>query len=158
MLCSEIALDGDEEAALLFYMSAYLKFLQRANLHILYDLPDFDGTSQAKMDHAVCSSPSDAKIRGSDLLLHGVDMYDINTYLQRKWLSAASVAELPEDPLSICLAALDSSWLPHSVSDTKLRFRARFGSPTVTALCSSEAILRIHVEDIDFFERSETTR
>ena len=157
MLGAVPELGDDGKTAILFYMSTYLELLQRANLHTFYDIPDFEGTNQAKMDHASHCRPVDAEILNSGLVLHGADPHDVNAYLQRRWLSAASAIEPPSNPLSICLAELDSSWLPHPPPDAP-RIRARFASPTVTALCSSEAILRVYVEDIVFVEEGEVTK
>ena len=151
IVASSIALSGDEQAALSFYLTKYLDFLQIGNHHVLYDLPDFDGTAKATTDHLVYTSPLDAERFCSGVALHGIGEQEINASLRRKWLNSALVTELPEDPLSICLAELDSSWLPQPSAETIPRFYARFSPPTVLPLCSSEAILRIHISDFASF-------
>lgn len=148
MLGPDQSLNGQTKAALSFYMHKYLEFLQNAGFHTLYDLPDFENKLKAKIDHSLHYRPIDLEVLCAGVSVYGTNIQELAGSLHRKWLNVASIG-LPEDPLSICLAELDSAWLGNA--EIEHQFYARFGPPRITALCGSEVILYFDVQDIAFF-------
>ena len=144
MLGPDTSLNGSTKAALSFYMMKYLEFLNTAGLHTVYDLPDFDNKLKSKIDYSLHYHPIDVNLFCAGISLAGANLQEINSFLHRKWLNAASAGR-PEDPLSICLAEVNSSWLHNAEVETA--FHARFGPPKISALCQSEIILYFDIED-----------
>ncbi|KAJ3522697.1 hypothetical protein NM688_g8838 [Phlebia brevispora] len=153
LLRPDSGLNGAAKAALLFYMRKYLEFLQSGGYHTLYDLPDFEGKFKTKVDYSLHYQPIDLEILCAGVSVHGTNLQEVNTFLHRQWLIAAST-DSPEDPLSICLAELNSSWLADAGAATK--FHIRFGPPTATALCQNELLVCFDVEDIAFFDNDKS--
>ena len=155
MFRQDCDISGTTKTALSFYMHKYLEFLQAAGYHTLYDLPDFDNKMKAKLDYSLHYAPIDLDVLCAGVSLHGTNVQELNSSLHRKWLNAASAAcDLPEDPLSVCIAEMKSSWLD---SATEMgNFHMRLGPPTITALCQSEIIISFEVEDIAFFHEESS--
>ena len=148
MLGPDTSLNGQTKAALSFYMHKYLEFLQNAGLHTLYDLPDFESKLKVKIDHSLHYRYIDLEVLCAGVSIYGTNIQELGGVLHRKWLNSASAGR-PEDPLSICLAELNSAWLDNA--EVEKQFHARFGPPKITALCQNEVILTFEVEDIAFF-------
>ncbi|KAJ7611201.1 hypothetical protein FB45DRAFT_1037536 [Roridomyces roridus] len=139
--------------ALTLYMPEYLQFLRSAGNHVLFNLPDFDDDMfSPNINYSLISRALEVEEFCCDVV-HGTSLGEINRYLYGKWLAGAAMGR-PKDVLSVCLAEINSTWLPSSSIDST-QFHISFGAPQIKALCSHEVLLYFNIDHIAFFEGSD---
>ncbi|KAJ7651380.1 hypothetical protein FB45DRAFT_820896 [Roridomyces roridus] len=147
------SLPANVKDALTLYMPEYLQFLRSAGNHVLFNLPDFDDDMfSPKINYSLISRALEVEEFCCDVV-HGTSLGEINRYLYGKWLAGAALGR-PKDVLSVCLAEINSSWLPSSSIDST-QFHISFGAPQIKALCSHEVLLYFNIDHIAFFEGSD---
>ncbi|KAA1474431.1 hypothetical protein DENSPDRAFT_882795 [Dentipellis sp. KUC8613] len=138
-----------ELTALTHYLRQhYLALLQRAGLHVLYSLPDFDNLARTSaIDYSLAAhhAPSAGAI-------FGIAVADVNTFLRGLWLQAAAhIDEFGTDAAgaeAFYLAEHRSVWKEEG---EEVLFHACFGPLQVQPLCKREVVLYMTVQDVHFY-------
>lgn len=153
--------DGHIRDALVFYMTKYIAYLQRAGRHVFYSLPDFDNDGKELLiDYSSTCKPEYLNFEGIDF--RGVSIEKINSNLSSAWLQAAMLAErYAEGDVhigyeSVCLAEYRSTWTTIG-NDTGFQFKIMFDAPRVKMLCDREAVLYFKIGEVSFFDTDDFT-
>ncbi|TFY65090.1 hypothetical protein EVG20_g5713 [Dentipellis fragilis] len=140
-----------EVTALTHYLRQhYLSLLQRAGLHVLYSLPDFDNLARTpNIDYSIIANRA---LTTTDIF--GISVADVNTFLRGLWLQAA--AHIDEFGTGDDHAAFAAFYLAEHRSVWKedgedVHFHASFGPLQVQPLCKREVVLYMTIQDVHFY-------
>ncbi|TFK43794.1 hypothetical protein BDQ12DRAFT_662371 [Crucibulum laeve] len=147
---SKVNISGARNA-LEFYTKKYLDFLHCARHHVLFALPDFDGSSlqpEVVIDYAL-ETHSIHNIDTEIDEIYCVSLADINKSFSLKWFKAVMDVAEDADSSAICLAEYRhtlNSFGNHSAIHVK------FGVPIIKALCKREVIWYFKIEDLMVYD------
>lgn len=159
MLNPDASLGAEVKDALKFYMTHYLSFLKTSGNHVFFDLADFDSDSdRLKSNYSlVRTDKTNDLLKGirQELLLLGKYKPDVLAqFYKAAWTVASALVNVENwGSLQICLATICSDWLVGA--EVKKPFHINFETPTVEVLCPYEVILKFHLKDLAFFERTD---
>ena len=142
------------------YLLSYLKVLQSGGHHALFFPPEFTEDDKRPDVHFSLTGSLEDRVPLDHIFGCTADM--INGYLSLLWYTCAFIARergqrgSPVWDRTSSLAGY-SSWQVPEYTSREWHMSLKFGEPTVTILCSREAILRFTLTEVRFYDASELT-